>query len=60
MDTYGHLFPDANEETTRALDAHYAAQLSHPRIIAKPYVVAPPTPRPTDQEVPADGLEESG
>jgi integrase len=27
MDTYGHLFPDANEETTRALDAHYGAAL---------------------------------
>jgi len=27
MDTYGHLFPDANEETSRALDAHYAAEL---------------------------------
>ncbi len=24
MDTYGHLFPDANEETTRALDARQA------------------------------------
>lgn len=27
MDTYGHLFPDANEETTRALEAHYSAAL---------------------------------
>jgi len=60
MDTYGHLFPDANEETTGALDAHYAAQLTRPRIIAKPYVVAPTTPVPTDQEESIDGLEESG
>jgi integrase len=30
MDTYGHLFPDANDETTRALDTHYAAQLQRP------------------------------
>lgn len=27
MDTYGHLFPDANEETTRALDGHYSQAL---------------------------------
>ena len=27
MDTYGHLFPDANEETTRVLEAHYSAAL---------------------------------
>ena len=27
MDTYGHLFPDANKETTRALDAYYGAAL---------------------------------
>jgi integrase len=27
MDTYGHLFPDSNEETTRALEAHYSAAL---------------------------------
>jgi len=25
--TYGHLFPDANEETTRTLEAHYSAAL---------------------------------
>lgn len=30
MDTYGHLFPDANGETTRAPDTHYAAQLQRP------------------------------
>ena len=30
MGTYGHLFPDANDETTRALDTHYAAQLQRP------------------------------
>jgi integrase len=64
MDTYGHLFPDANEETTRALDTHYAAQLSRPRIIAKASVVALPAvaamPRPSDQEDPEGGLEESG
>lgn len=29
MDTYGHLFPDANQETSRALDAHYRAVLLH-------------------------------
>lgn len=64
MDTYGYLFPDANEETTRALDAHYAAQLARPRIIAKPHDVEMPattaTPRPSDQEDPEDGLEEPG
>ncbi len=27
MDTYGHLLPDANEETTRARDAHNRAAL---------------------------------
>lgn len=27
MDTYGHLFPDANEETTRAHEARYSAAL---------------------------------
>ncbi len=27
MDTYAHLFPDANEEATRAPDAHYRAAL---------------------------------
>lgn len=27
MDTHGHLFPDANEGTTRALEAHYSAAL---------------------------------
>jgi hypothetical protein len=26
-DTYGHLFPDADEKTIRALDAHYSAAL---------------------------------
>lgn len=30
MDTYGHLFPDANDESTRALDTHDAAQLPRP------------------------------
>ena len=64
MDTYGHLFPDANKETTRALDAHYAAQLTNPRIIAKPVVVglsaATAMPRSSDQGGPEDGLEESG
>jgi integrase len=64
MDTYGHLFPDANQETTRALDTHYAAQLTHPRIIGKPGAhglpTAAPTPRSSDQEDPEGALEESG
>lgn len=27
MDTYGHLFPGANEETTRAIETHCSAAL---------------------------------